>query len=514
MHQKHTLVYDGHSQPKGIHLGYPNKDFSLEVFIFLKTTINSEHSEDLDSLLTHHPSQREYLSVDDLKEIKKINDEHKAFVIEYFESKNFTVLPDTSSFSKVACSCTVQDFEKTFNTTIGVFETLNHHSFLAHLSPLCLPSDIAAHIASVSGLSIEERFEMRTPTAPQTTEDQKGGWDYGFSVPDLGQYYDFPEEVEGEGQCIGIIELGGHFKNSDITKYFKNIGVAKPTISVVGTPPKPKSNAANTEVTLDVQIAAALAPKATIIVYYAKTILEALRLVIEDGDNCPTVLSISWAAEEAYYSDIQRAEFDQLLYEAALLGITVIASSGDYGAYNRQRYLNVSMPAAHPYVLGCGGTMPIVEDSVIQKEEVVWSENNGQSASGGGFSNIYGAPEYQSTHLGLHSKRGVPDIAANAGSAQGYQIIFNGRKMVIGGTSASAPLWAALVALLNEKLGYQLGFCNGLLYSLINKGGFNQICYGNNQYYSAGPYWNACTGLGTPKGSELFNLIEESSTNN
>ena len=508
MSENYSVVNDRHTLPKGVLIGYPKPDKDIQVIVHLKSMIDKEKREELNDLLCIHPCDRSYLSIEDLETLRNKEDEIIEEVKCYFSEYNFTFDDSDPHSILLECDCTVEDFEKAFHTKVAVYETVNHHSYLAHSSPLCLPAHIATCIMYVSGLTIEEKFETRTPTLPQATHEEQTGWDYGFSLPALGAYYNFPTDVSGKGECIAIVELGGEFKTSDITKYFKAVNLPKPAIKVVGTPPKPKSIAANTEVTLDIQIASALAPNATIVVYYAKTILDALRLIINDKENRPSVVSISWAAEEGYYSESQLEEFDHVLYEAALLGITIIAASGDYGAFNRQQYLNVSMPSSHPYVLGCGGTMPWIEDDEIKKE-VVWNESEGKSSSGGGFSDVYATPEYQTNAIGHCPERGVPDISAFSGSENGYQIIFNGKRMVIGGTSAATPLWAALVALMNEKLGYRLGFANELFYKLMGSEGFNQILYGNNQYYSAGPNWNPCTGLGSPNGNKLFELINQ-----
>lgn len=509
MDQSYSIIHDRHSQPKGILIGYPKEEKFIEFSIHIHSAIIPEKTEELNCLLIDHPKDRSYLTVDQLADFKGDEQAKVDLVKEYLAEHSIDFVSDDSIPSIINCTCTVSDFQDAFHVIIAVYETVNHHSFLTHISPLCAPNEVASVISYVSGLSVEERIERRTPTAPQSKSEDGTDWSAGISVLDLAAHYNFPEDATGKGQCIGIIELGGEFSKSDIETYFEALDIPTPKIKVIGKPPKPKSDAANAEVALDIQIAAALAPDAKIVVYYSKTIIDALRIIVKDKVNKPSVVSISWAAQESNYSESQIEEFGNLLYEAALLGITVIASSGDYGAFNHQSYLNVSMPSSHPYVLGCGGTMLISDDEEI-KNEIVWNEQNGASATGGGYSDLFGIPEFQAKTIGFHHPhRGVPDISANSGIHNGYQIVLNGQKVVVGGTSAATPLWAALIALLNEKLCYRLGFCSPLLYGLANSKAFNQVVNGNNNYFYAEDCWNPCTGLGTPNGCELFDLINE-----
>jgi kumamolisin len=143
--------------------------------------------------------------------------------------------------------------------------------------------------------------------------------------------------------------------------------------------------------------------------------------------------------------------------------------------------------------------------------EVVWNDNAKTSATGGGVSGFFAVPAYQkSVKLppiagSKKTGRGVPDVAGNADPNSGYDVLVDGQSLVIGGTSAVAPLWGGLVALLNQKLGKPLGFLNPLLYgSLVGTGAFRDIVSGNNGSYSAGLGWDACTGWGSPIGAKLL----------
>jgi len=138
----------------------------------------------------------------------------------------------------------------------------------------------------------------------------------------------------------------------------------------------------------------------------------------------------------------------------------------------------------------------------------VWNETSaGEGASGGGVSVEFPLPSWQADSgvpksPSAQGGRGVPDVAGNADPMTGYQVLVDGKAQVIGGTSAVAPLWAALIARCNQKLGRPLGDLHAALYALGGKG-FRDITSGNNGSYQAGPGWDACTGLGSPQGEAL-----------
>jgi hypothetical protein len=175
--------------------------------------------------------------------------------------------------------------------------------------------------------------------------------------------------------------------------------------------------------------------------------------------------------------------------------------------------VHVDYPASSPYVLGCGGTsVTLAADGDSIAEEVVWNDR-GARGTGGGISEFYAVPDFQSgTPLPASPSdgrrgRGVPDVAAAAAETNGYRIFVDGSEVVASGTSAVAPLWGAFIALLNEQRGTPLGFVNSQLYQAT--GLLRPVTTGDNKDsngdlgYPAGPGWSACTGLGTPKGAEI-----------
>jgi kumamolisin len=191
--------------------------------------------------------------------------------------------------------------------------------------------------------------------------------------------------------------------------------------------------------------------------------------------------------------------------------VMVCTASGDDGSDDDQTdgQAHVDFPSSSPNVLSCGGTTLESSNGNIQSE-VVWNDGSGNGASGGGVSEIFPLPTYQqsanvpvSVNTGFVG-RGVPDVAGDADPNTGYNVEVDGQAIVVGGTSAVAPLWSALIALLNQQLGKSVGFLNNSIYGARSTTGFNDIVSGNNGAYSAGPGWDACTGWGSPIGTALL----------
>ena len=205
---------------------------------------------------------------------------------------------------------------------------------------------------------------------------------------------------------------------------------------------------------------------------------------------------------------------DQALSDAGGLGVTVTAAAGDNGSTDGSTdgQQHVDFPASAPHALGCGGTTLHASGATISSE-TVWGGTANDGATGGGVSIEFALPSYQAdakvpdnVDTGKPG-RGVPDVAGNADPQTGYQTLVDGSQQIVGGTSAVAPLWAGLVVLLNQSLGAPLGFANPRLYALLGGAGFHDITSGSNGAYSAGPGWDACTGCGSPDGTQLASLL-------
>jgi len=280
---------------------------------------------------------------------------------------------------------------------------------------------------------------------------------------------------------------------------------------------------ADGEVMLDIEVAGAVAPRAKIAVYFApntdKGFFDAVTHAVHDAANQPSVISISWGGAECDWTAQAMEALHQAIEDAAALGVTVCVAAGDNGSSDGvgDGANHVDFPASSPYALACGGTR--LETAGIRiTAESAWCDDPEQSATGGGVSDQFDLPGYQqaagvprSANGDGRVGRGLPDVAGNADPDTGYQVRVDGECAVIGGTSAVAPLWAALIALLNQNLGTRLGFLNPALYGLAaGCGALHDITSGNNGGYHCGPGWDACTGLGRPDGVKLLEALKGS----
>jgi kumamolisin len=275
------------------------------------------------------------------------------------------------------------------------------------------------------------------------------------------------------------------------------------------------ANGADAEVLLDIEVAGAIAPGAHIVVYFAPNTAQgfqdALTTAIHDTKNKPSVISISWGSAESTWTAQSMTAFDSAAADGAVLGVTVCAASGDNGSSDGETDggNHVDFPASSPHILACGGTSLKSSGTKISGE-TVWNDGAQGGATGGGYSAQFPLPSWQNGLVKPPSGggRGVPDISGDADPQTGYNILVDGQSIVVGGTSAVAPLWSALIAVLNQKLGRSLGFVQPALYGLASsKKAFRDITSGSNGAFSAGPGWDACTGLGSPEGQNLLNAL-------
>jgi kumamolisin len=201
---------------------------------------------------------------------------------------------------------------------------------------------------------------------------------------------------------------------------------------------------------------------------------------------------------------------DEAFQAAATLGLTVCVAAGDSGSSDGvgDEANHVDFPASSPHVLACGGTSLAASRTAISSE-TVWNDGAAGGATGGGISSFFAMPAWQNglralttagTQVAL-TMRGVPDVAGDADPETGYEVRVDGTDTVIGGTSAVAPLWAALIALINSSTARAAGFVNPVLYQ--NPKDLRDITQGNNGGFAAQAGWDACTGLGSPNGELL-----------
>ncbi len=385
---------------------------------------------------------------------------------------------------------------------LGVYEVAGRR-YVARAGHLHVPVDLAQHIVAVMG------FDQRPVAQPHFRVAPRAAVAVSYDPKQVAGFYRFPTNVDGTGQTVALIELGGGFDPNDAAGYFAEKGINRAgqlvSVSVDGAANTLNDpTGADAEVQLDIDVVGSVAPGAGIAVYFAPNqgsgFLDAIQAALHDTANNPSVISISWGGPESNWAGQDMDAMDQAFQSAAALGVTVCAASGDNGAVDSSPdgQKTADFPASSPNVLGCGGT------SLPQPgSEAAWNDGNG-AASGGGFSGHFPQPLYQQGIAG--AGRGVPDVAGDADPQTGYNVRVDGQDTVIGGTSAVAPLWAGLAALANQTAGRRFGFINPVLYA--NPGAFTDITSGTNDGYAAGPGWDPVTGLGSPNGGAVVAALQ------
>ena len=498
---------------KGRHVGAVPKGERIEVSIYLKP--RDQHQTNQTRLTGSVDERRQKLAEhratahrDDIRRIE-----------EFISAHGLTIISVDPARRLIRAAGPADAVTAAFSAQLALYEE-DGRRYRARSGTLAVPSELHGVVESVLGIDgrpvAHTRIIRSRAAQPASVEPNR-----------LGQLYDFPTGVNGAGVAIALIELGGGFREADTAAAFKAMKLTAPkviAVSVDGGTNDQSGSDADGEVALDIQVAGGVAPGALIAVYFAPNtdagFADAISQAAHDSTNKPSVISISWGSAESGWQTQAITTMNSVLQEAAALGISVYVASGDNLATDSvsDGKAHVDFPASSPYAIGCGGTHITVGGNGIT-QEVVW--NDGTSGTGGGISDLFDVPAFQA-HANLPASvnggrkgRGVPDIAGDAAPASGYVIVVDGQTEVVGGTSAVAPLWAGLTALINQKASQPVGFLPDFLYAQIaaNAALTKQITQGNNKPqgstlgYNAGIGWNACTGLGRPDGKALFDAL-------
>ncbi|MBC7595663.1 MAG: S8/S53 family peptidase, partial [Kineosporiaceae bacterium] len=401
-----------------------------------------------------------------------------ALVVATLEGLGAQVIETNAAERRVRISGSVTALSRIFGTTLeGVTSDAPDGRQVSHrhrTGGLSVPAALDGVVTAVLGLDdrpqSRTQFRIFTPEVATTS----------YTPLDLGRIYRFPEGTDGTGQTIAIIELGGGFAQTDLDEYFGGLKMVGPTVTAVGVDggmniPGKDPNGADGEVLLDIEVVGALAPGANLVVYFAPNtdagFIDALSQAAH-ATPTPAAISISWGQSEDAWTPQARTALDQALVDAAALGVTVTVASGDNGSSDSGTgtSTHADFPASSPHALACGGTRLDADPvSGVVASEIVWNNGLGHGATGGGISDVFALPIWQAT-VGVptrsgRSGRGVPDVAAVADPQTGYRVRVDGTDLVIGGTSAVAPLWAALIARLVQATGSPLGLIQPALYA-------------------------------------------------
>ncbi len=420
----------------------------------------------------------------------------------------------------VVLAGTVEQFSAAFSVQLRRYSH-PQGNYRGRTGAIHLPQELAGIIEAVLGLDnrpqARPHFRMRSAGNGATRHDGAGA-PTSFTPLQIASLYDFPKGT-GRGQCVALIELGGGFRAADLNAYFEELHVGLPRVTAISVDharnaPTGRVDGPDGEVMLDIEMIGALAPAANIVVYFAPNtdagFLDAVTSAIHDDVNKPSVISISWGGPESTWTQQALTAMDEAFQAAATLGITVCVASGDNGATDGvgDAGPHVDFPASSPFALACGGTTLETSHKSIT-DEVVWNAGADGGASGGGISSFFPRPSWQAGRRITQSdgsstaltKRGVPDVAGDADPYTGYTVRIDGTDTVIGGTSAVAPLWAGLIARINQATGRPLGYLNPQLYHKPQM--LRDITRGSNGRFEASAGWDACTGLGSPNGAAL-----------
>ena len=533
-------------QPHGTRaLKAPIADEQIHVTVAVRPASSEQmRQKAINELAANLPQNRHHLDLTEFTKLHGAMDEDLALVKRFADENGLRVVQIKKQNRCVVLKGSISEFNRAFNINLKMF-THAGSEYRSHSEDIQIPANLKGIVQGVLGLENRNLMEHHTFVAKQDAV-------HHVRPAEVMKAYNFPTDVNGEGQRIALIELGGGFHQTDITEYFRTNQIPTPKINVIeidGQRNNPASaNSINKvlelmgisddrkkaistmdpselahamwtiESTLDIQLAGAFANASEIHVYFAPNNAQgkyhALTSALTNTKHQPTIISCSWGAvEEDLPLDVVHI-LNQVLQDAALRGITVCFSTGDKGDDpGRNGKPRAHFPATSPYVLSCGGTHWITRPRKIN--EVVWNEALPKYVvqSGGGVSTVFKEPDWQATaKVKLKTEkrgRGVPDVSAKADIESGYSMRIAGQDITMGGTSAAAPMWAGLIARMNQKLGCRIGYLTPLLYQKNFSESFTDITKGRNgTHFKAGPGWDPCTGWGTPNGKKLFAALK------
>ena len=514
------------------------------------------------------PGQRHYLTDEEFNSTFGADPADLDKIAAWAQTNKLKVLDRSVPKRRVLVEGTIGDISKAFNLQLNEYEHPKTGRFRGRVGEVHVPTDLFGIIQGVFGLDTRPVGRPRRrrgnfqPVDFKTLQSNVKGKARGiartapanpfpgtFFPGDLAGLYNYPEELTGAGQNVAIFAFNGDspdphggYKLPALQNYFeKLLGGKTPQIKDVvvqgpGNDPGPDTQASSErgdstgEVMLDMCVVGSVAPGANIFMYFTEFTsqgwVDALNEAITDSNQI-SVISISYGNPEddpqGAWTSMGVQVVNQAFQAAAAKGITICCASGDDGSSDQVTSgAHVDFPASSPFVLGVGGTKLVATSGTPAAiaSETVWNETlQNEGATGGGVSAVFTKPAYQDTVNVPPSAnpphtigRGVPDVAADADPVTGVVVMHVDGKHLepIGGTSASAPLWASLIVRLNEGLKARCGFLNPVLYGRFPSGVLRDITVGNNGAYSAGPGWDPCTGLGTPDGDQLFRALSGS----
>jgi kumamolisin len=544
------LTHSEHLHPAGHdQIGTPDAGEEITATLILRRDPGGEPMKGLD-YFQHTPlSLIRHVAHKDFAATHGANAAELRMVVDFAHAHQLEVLEANAARRSVVVRGTVDQLNKAFAIQLCQYRSPlgKYHGHEGHPS---VPADISSFVELIVGLDnrpVPARHYAVTTPMPAAQGDPPNT--VPLTPQQVAKLYNFPSG-DGAGQTIGIYEMptsdgAPGYNPTDISATIQAFGgnLKVPVPIDVSIDGQTNTGQTDPETLLDITVSGAIAQGAKIAVYFAagqstQNIINALQGMIhpntEDDDPVPTVLSISygWSPDEDTDSITadEYQQMSQLFQDAAHLGITALVSSGDTGAeIASTTQAEASYPASDPWVTACGGTtIGDVNGDFTNFTEYIWNDTWGQGqeqgsgATGGGVSERFPLPSYQNGFPVPKSLdrnmtgRGLPDLAGPASPVCGYPQVTGGQEDSGGGTSAVAPLYAGLIAIINANLGAPVGFLNPQLYAMANTA-FREISgppgpannsYGGVTGYPASKVWNACTGLGSIDGTAFQNGLQ------
>lgn len=466
-------------------------------------------------------SYHRFLTVDQFAAQFGPTPDQQQAVEDYLTQQGFTITQTYPNRLVVDFSGPQSLVKQVFGVSINDYQSPLGRTFFANANVPTLPAYLASYVSFIGGLDNANQFHhapissQYTPTStnanaasncPTAGSGGGGGGIFGGGVAyipsQFATAYNYDglhnAGLQGVGQTVGVFELDG-YSMSDVQTYTQCFGggnVPVQNVLVDGFNGQPGAGAI--EVELDMEAIMSMAPKLSkLLVYEAPNTTqgyndEFARIV---SDRTP-VISVSWGDCETNIGQQEATQENKYFQEAAAQGQTILVASGDSGSETcwQQNYnpaLVADDPATQPYVTAVGGTTLSLNSNNTYQSEHVWNGGFFGGAGGGGISQFWKQPSWQ-TGPGTQNSysngmRETPDVSLDADPATGYPIyctagsscsgsggIIGGSSgwLTIGGTSAAAPMWAAMIALTNEEAAQQgkgpVGFLNPLLYKIAS----------------------------------------------
>ncbi|MET8545672.1 S53 family peptidase [Kitasatospora sp. NPDC004799] len=530
----------------------------LTVTVYLRRDPDAPPRPDVYELAMRPPTDRVAPDDDAYAAVHRWRDTDLKAVEAFAGEHHLAVSNENPVARSVQLTGTTEDVADAFRVTLARYRYQDAHDnpriYRGREGAVNVPTALSGIVTGVFGLDdrpIGANLLIRRaltdhvlPIAEKVT-----GLPEGVFLPtDLEGPYAYPAGTDGTGQCVAVLAFNGEtppgipsggYSPDALRRFFAALGRPMPDISNVvipnvgstGNDPGrddggPLRQDTTGEIMLDLAVVGSLAPKAKIVVYFSKFTeqgwVDVIHRIVTDTVHRPSVISVSYGnAEEGRTVWTPEAidSANRAFRNAAEKFISICCASGDDGSKDQafDERAHADFPASSPHVLGVGGTRLVVDQGQVVSE-TVWDDGVGHR-TGGGISKLFPVPQFQegagvppSANPPHGRGRGVPDVAALAAGSTGVVVpsIDGVHALVVGGTSAAAPMWSALLARINQALpgAAQVGFLNPLLYAKFATGVLRDITKGSNGAYFAAKGWDPCTGLGSPGGQRLLDGLK------